>query len=634
MSASKISQTTDPQGLFGHATAALCCRTSAEHWPFKTRQDVLNAINLHLVDNPPSADILTQVIRKSATSINLPEHFTDAMAKAAAYPFAPERPFNILPRETSNFFFDLFTHYKQQLPDKEVGIVEIDISNMGGANDAIGRDNVTNAVAIMNQLYILALENPAALIGKDLGFMRGLELPQDEELNTGNENGNVIAVRKGGDELRYYISGIDGNTINNRLRLADAAVQAFATTLGTDQLEHTKYTHEEVTPDTPISRAQLYKGFGAGSGIVILSNNNATSLAGEVQKSLDDQITAKKLMQGFIKHVHQSYLDIKTAKAIAEETDKNKLKERLSDYRTQLDIEEDIKAPMLPRALVHVSPKPFEDIYEQNLQAAQEAFEGAGEGFGQLFVGVVHNFINLRDPITGLRSSNASIEALNRLKRSYITAGGDKPFILEVELTNLQGLNKSLDHDKADHFIREFANIVRDSVTDELEQSAHDSEAMCYAAGGGKVRILMHDRPMTDMQPVLTCIAKRVEQMNEEMIDGKKIADIEHPKGRVAANGELERGVGISYVGLETCKKWSAGEHFEHIAQLAEKRVHADFGQMQDTTHHVDTMTWMRGSSTMGMDLRVHEGLGTLIDDGEYQGRLEQGYDVAAVLNH
>jgi len=612
--------------FYDQAMFALCNK-EVDAWPFQNMQDVTKAINVQLHAAPPSADIFSKIIAAEVPSHSRhdtqspPAHFIGQLMDSVSYPLAPDKDLGMMARETSDFFFDLFSHYKEILPNKQVGVVEVDISNMGGANDAIGRDNVTAAVAVMNRLYMIALENPGRFIrqGDDRpDFFNKIDF-SDMEINTDRaETTNVVPVRKGGDELRYYISGISEDEIGDRVKLANRAIAAFTAELGTEKLQHTKYKGKADEAE--------HAGFGAGAGIVMLQPRESRVGLHELQETIDNAIDDDKAAQGKAKGL--TVEELETAATIKARLSKQPdIAEKLDNYKTQLADGEPLEEPKLPRALFRADGKNTDDIYLLNTARAKEAFTGE---YGTIFQNVVEQFINKRDPITKMRTHTASIAQLGLLKEVEPDSHTARPMVVEVELSNLQGLNKQLNHEHADELIRQFADIVRESVTDELGLRRGEGDVQFYSAGGGKIRILVKDHNFGDVKKTLATIDKRVaneinsqvitiEEKDKSVTRNEAIATIPHPKDSELAEDKQRKGVGIGYVALETHPEWSVSEHLAITDLLMEKPVRHQEGlihvlENNTRTGVADDAQWMKGSTHDGLDLSTSRRLPDLIE--------------------
>ncbi len=600
--------------FYDQAMFALC-NQNTPHWPFNTLPDVANAINTQLRNVPPSADIFSKIIDAAfpsddAHSANsLPNGFINELKKAVSFPLTPDKKLGMLASETSDFFFDLFSHYKEILPDENVGVVEVDISNMGGANDAIGRDNVTDAVAVMNRLYVIALTKPGRFLrhGEDRPeFFNNINF-DDLDINQDREKtANVIPVRKGGDELRYCISGISEAEIQDRVKLANRAIAAFTSELGTDKLQHTKYKDK---PDEA-----EHAGFGAGAGIVMLQPKEHRIGLHELQETLDNAIDADKAAQGKAKGL--ALEELESADVIKERLRAAPdLSEKIAGYKSQLADPKPLEEPKLPRSLFGTDGKNTYDIYLRNTKKAKNAFK---EPYGSIFEKVVEQFVNIRDPITKMRTHSASLAQLALLKNVEPEMGKPRPIILEIELSNLQGLNKTLNHQTADDMIRQFADIVRNDVTDNLGLKRSDGDVQFYSAGGGKVRVLIHNHELNTIKHTISEINDHVAQkMNSlviEVEDKKEIAvkDIPHPKDSELPETMKRKGVGIGYVALETHPEWSEYEHLDITDLLMEKPVRHKEGLIRvlgETRDVAGDAHWITGVTNSKQEITISRGL-------------------------
>lgn len=512
-------------------------------------------------------------------------------------------------KEAGKFFADFIPEFKAANPTTPVAFVEIDFSNMGNANEAIGRERVDRAISIMKRIY-------EECLGKSPQFLKN-RYKRDYSVETDgidNHHGGVTCIRTGGDEMRFLVTGLDSSQIRNRLHYAQQAIAHFTGLLGTDTLEHAKYQRDR-------SKA----GFGAGAGFIMLEGNENPEA---LQSAIDRKIADSKLIRGFqrveeIRKIqdtldrknviapHSAFADSRRS-TLAAIYDASKEKGLLPPATLRAILPKDHVAGVLqsfeaqydPSKIYSKSeaavfedwfpPKPpawplpvsaaatYEDPYRQRLRDA-EAYAAQHElnSMQRSFLLNAVQLYNSYDPVTGYKSQPHILDGIRA------AAGGrDHPNLLvEAEMTNLAGLNARFNHEAADRIIRKAASVFKKAIQSELEGHVKDSDF--YAGGGGKFRLVTHGIPAARMHQALHMAAQEIDreitqktvaeicnelhipqhsfQASEEANAfgwNDSLSALPHPKGKTS-------GIMMAYTGVEM-KQQSAGDLAPYYLQLVE----------------------------------------------------------------
>lgn len=501
-------------------------------------------------------------------------------------------------KEAGKFFMDFVPEFKAANPSTPAALVEIDFSNMGNANLAIGRERVDRSIRIMKNIYQECLSrSPRDLYRRyKLNYhvdMGPLDRATGRSLDT--DAGGVTAIRTGGDEMRFIVTGLDPSQIKVRLEWAQQAIAHFTTQLGTDTLEHAKYPGDSAKA-----------GFGAGSGFVMLDGGEDSE---KLQSAIDRKISDSKL--------HENFRRTKDTGAIAQalERKQNVAPETIvSDRRRQQwarvydaskakhyvtpkelrrvlrashvkDILAAFEAQYDPSNLFKDSewqehyeslrvkppqwPLPFTEadaradpyiarIADAEAYVARQGLTGKQQ---DLLLKAIALY-NSHDPVTGFKSAHMVLEGI----ASAHTDTQGPVYLIEAEMTNLAGLNAYFNHEAADKIIRKAAGVFKQTLKHELGDTLQDYDF--YSGGGSKFRLITHGIPPQKLHLALQKAALEIERdINQRSIHSlcdelhiahtsfhpapdealdwnAPVSFLKHPKGH--ANGVM-----LGYAGVE-----------------------------------------------------------------------------------
>lgn len=340
-------------------------------------------------------------------------------------------------KEWDEFFLRAMDAEAFMHPEHNPAIIEMDFSNMGGANLAIGRNNVDRAVGIIVAIYENAL----------------------------NEQGiQSVKVRRGGDEVRFYALCENENALRRAIQKAEKTTQQLVDDLGLTNLQHLK------------SADPAKAGFGAGAGYIMLANyqDSSQKLGEAVSGDLDKKIKEAKQEQA--QHISRQASDLIKPESFA--ANQTAIANTLEKF-------EAANPPLVGMHDIPPSPSLFENLdltqFHGDAYAAREAYIQEHHPNSELLRYAVE-LMNTRDTTTGLKGRKGLLEALeyhaqHRVPESHITL---------FETTNLGGLNEILgNHEQVDTVIHAFAKRLEEKVHTFVgdKRQAH---AQLYSFGGSR----------------------------------------------------------------------------------------------------------------------------------------------------
>ncbi len=357
-----------------------------------------------------------------------------------------------------------------QTSDLDVMKVQIDISNMGTANNAIGRDAVDDAVDLM-----------AAIYTKNL-----IEHGADE----------VIHSRDGGDELGFLVVGLSEEETKIAMLASRAEVDEVMHDAGLDVLIHAKYPED-------LERA----GFSVGGGAVALGEGRSS---GNIQGIIDAETELDKPEGGALRvtrHAEDRKAgDVGNSRYHAEDfhhsegVDDKDAGRRFLNLQSAKNVISDAKdkfveAGFVPEKIEDKWPEetiptkalqdidPLRNAEEVRTFAAELKAEELGMNADQrdLLVSVVE-FYDERDPLTNMKGARDFVDDIKRLQ-----GAGEEVFLANIEVENLSGLNKAVGHHGADTAIEHVAQIVQEELALSFGDAITDN---LYHKGGGQFGLI------------------------------------------------------------------------------------------------------------------------------------------------
>jgi hypothetical protein len=359
-----------------------------------------------------------------------------------------------------------FTHEIREEPSLEniyPAVMEIDFSNMGGANIAIGRKNVNRCVNLITSMYEKALDSVDAKYTK---------------------------IRRGGDEMRFYITGAEVGKLKEAIDHANHDVQEFEKALGLQNLQHLK------DHDKP-----WRAGFGAGAHVSEVENYSFTPNYREsISKEYDAAIKQSKEVQGRAKGLTQEDL-ISPADFAKDKTKVHAAEEAIyaaeRKYTEHLPSERKANTPRMftGDTMDAALQQSHGDFYTARERIAETiTFSGTTDEQAQkkAFLKSMVALMNTKNPVTGLKSREGLNEALryfsDKAKAAY-KEGELPPDLTLFETTNLAGLNELRDadgallgHDKVDKVIRAFVESAKEIIKKHLPEDEVDAQLYSFGA--------------------------------------------------------------------------------------------------------------------------------------------------------
>jgi len=474
--------------------------------------------------------------------------------------------------------------------ESDVYKVQIDLSNMGGANEAVGRKNVDDMVKIITDMY-------------------------DAELS---ESSEVIVSRDGGDEIGFVVVASEEIDIEASIKAAQDRVERFVAEAGMDSLIHLKY------PDVPERR-----GFSAGAGYAPLGAGLDEE---EIQKNIDIGIELEKISRGKERLLlSQAEFERDNNSRLLpsdfhfhEPDNENEIERRkenfkevefvIGDFNNGINfLDEEFDATMEWPEEIFPTSKREGHLTENPETLRLEAVINKAEDLG-LELEQVLLFSNLtelydeRDSLTGLKGSRDFIDDVSRFNDS------DKDAILAVvEVENLSGLNEEKGHYASDVVISDAANLVKEKISEEYGENQANN---MYHIGAGRVAVILPldgdlDAASIDgEQERLSKVFSGAGKEFEKDVNLDDVNSIVHPK-----NDNIV-GIGLEYVTIQMEREKTAQEHMRDLDIIREYAGNKGM-------HKNDLIKEVKKDN---VDRRTFEAAWTIASRGE-AGRIERSLD-------
>jgi len=454
---------------------------------------------------------------------------------------------------------------------KESAVVRADFSNIGGANDAIGRDNVDRSINIMLKIY-------------------------EDEILKANPDGNppphVSTVRVGGDEIEFVVSNVSEEKLSKALENVQKRIELFSKEMGVNQVNHPKYedevaalslkrpqTKEEEQSGIDAERLNPRDGFSIGHGFVMLDlPKNDWS---KISEKLDLKIDENKIEQGTGRAIGAIY-EVKSKKKpsdLHDDKSKEAVSSTLEKYEKELNIDPNnpSKSPnKWPEKLIPVedmlNAEPWRNPELIRIEAAKHIAQDFSGVQRELLLSAVKTY-DSRDNVTELKTDRDLVADLNRQAKH---SGERNVILVDIESLNLSGKNKVLGSDAADKLLKEEYDIIIKTLKEELGEAAKNLENNAYSSSGGKakLRLIVGGVEHEDLQKALTKAQKNVErEIGERGIHAPlypeytQIKAIRHlkensPKGKDMPPDfwNKKSGAGFAYTAIKMNKELSASK--------------------------------------------------------------------------
>jgi len=445
------------------------------------------------------------------------KHIDDKQERSIREVFAASMPADPttggLGKEWNEFFLDSYKRVAADSALKPVHIVELDFSNMGGANSAIGREPVNRSVAIMSEIYKNELEDAGA---------------------------KLTTIRTGGDELRFYTQGIGQEAIDKAITRAQDSIAHFTAELGTDALEHTKYKNNP-----------LRSGFGVGAGSAALTDAHAS--AESLQEALDKQIEAHKVDIGAKRQLPANAL--KTADALRKSLPREHVQEVLAAWEEKLSLDKQARREATPELLTLQGQ--HENTYKAREEKALDASQTWSKPAQDLLLSGVDLF-NSYDPTSGLKSPKALFADLP-YQQQAAAQGDAQPIITLFEITNLRGLNKHRNHEEANKVIHNIVGQFTGELSERLPET--DMHERLYSLGASRFALVTTQTPPDELNDAIQHAARNRDHVIKITADLERLKNPEAPalteidnptKSVVAMTGDVshEKGLMITHVSM------------------------------------------------------------------------------------
>lgn len=423
--------------------------------------------------------------------------------------------------------------------DTEVYKVQIDISNMGGANEAVGRKNVDDVIRIFTELYENALR----------------------------ETSSVVSSRDGGDEIGFVTVGGNREDIEKAINNAQNKIEDFVKEAGLETLVHLKY------PDVDARR-----GFSAGAGYAPLGIGLDKE---NIQMAIDTGVEYEKIVGGQKRHkesiaefeqsnnsrfLPSDFHENETNDVNEKERRKGnlqKVEKTIEKYKDDLLISfHEVRKTQSWSEDLFPIPANKEILTENPETLRIESIINKAEEL-DLSIEQVSLFVELtklydeRDPLTGLKMSRDFINDIDRFNNS------EKESILTIiEIENLSGLNEEKGHYASDCAIAKTSDLLKEKITDEYGENQTNN---MYHTGAGRIAIILPvdattsndiDREQEKLQNIIASAAK----IYDDEVNISDVAEIKHPK---KDNNII--GTGLEYVTILLESDKSAEYHMRDI---------------------------------------------------------------------
>ncbi len=478
--------------------------------------------DLNVCTFPHGKELYDALFNKRADELALKGEQRDDFRRILDHNFHTDNITHGLGKEWDNFLLKAFDAYAFEHPEAHPAVMELDFSNMGGANLAIGREPVNRAISLIASMY---------------------------EYELHQKNANFTMIRRGGDELRFYITGASEEDLHDAIHRAETHVQQLVSALDIGKLQHLKDDKKQ-QPE----RA----GFGAGAHVVMVDRLTFDhGLEDTLGKALDDGIKARKLAIG------------KTNGVLSEDLiDPNTFHATHSAEMIQktLNAQELAMTKCFPHLISPSStPIMFESLHEEvashhgDYYAAREAIAARQDGTPEqkAFLTSAVALTNSYDPTTGLKSNKGLLEALPFFQQQAAKAkeqGTLPPNITLFEITNLGGMNDLLGHHDTDQVIASLAQHAADIIS---ERYPH-ARAQLYSFGGSRFCWISEGIPPKQLQTVCEHVSQDIfTQFQEKQAAyglNPHILDNAINKKRVITDNKgqthIEKGVSLIYANL------------------------------------------------------------------------------------
>lgn len=421
-----------------------------------------------------------------------------------------------LNKEWNDFFLKTYQLAADNSALNPTQVVELDFSNMSGANQAIGRKPVDRSVAIISTIYADTLTQAGA---------------------------KITAVRTGGDELRFYTQGLGDEALEKAIAKAQDKIATFTAELGTDALEHNKYKGDPVRT-----------GFGAGAGHTALHSSGQT--AQQLSESLDSQIDAHKVAIGKDKNLSTNH--IIPADILHKRLSKDTVEQTLNAWEKDLHVATSAHKDNTPELLRVTNPTP--DTYRARENKARAFSKDWDEASQHLLLDGVKLY-NAYDPTSGLKAPKALIDDLAFFKTLEHTQ--HPPIITLFEITNLRGLNKHRNHEEANSIIHSTVNNFAHDLGAQLQEP--NFEQRLYSLGSSRFALITTNTDAETLNTAIHTVSQRrqhslkissqVEKLKDP--DTLTLAEIPNPTKQVIAvtgKSKPEQGIMITHVSMPLIK--------------------------------------------------------------------------------
>lgn len=453
-------------------------------------------------DFPHGNALMARMFERRAETLALTPAEQRTLHELLTYAMTPDEGLGCLPRAWRGMYLEALQDYAHYSGEASA-VVQLDFRNMANTNDALGRAQVNRLMRAMTEIFARTLEGGNENI-------RDIHALTDENLPALSRAG-VTVLRPGGDEVEFYVTKLSPSALRERMELAHRVVEVFLTDLGTVEDKGNVLARLAYKKD-PEDRYKA--GFGVGMGSVMLEGEMQP--VKQIQDALDRGIATHKVCAGRDRSQqlddelggHEGWSPL-SAKEVRSMLPAQKVEEVLTRAETILHLGQAKSQTPWPERLPLPEAKEGEglDLYEAR-KAALTSFKRNMNEAQQSLTDRLGYLVNTRDPLTGFKAARSLPRSMD-----YLREHSRHPLVLaEVELSNLVTLNKVLGIDDANALLCAMNNREILPRLQEAFGEAFSPARDIYYAGGSRMRLLLRNIPVEEVNAKLQEISQRIEE--------------------------------------------------------------------------------------------------------------------------
>lgn len=434
-----------------------------------------------LPDFPHGEALLNRMLDRRVDDLALEKTDKQTLRELLSYGMEPDEGLGCLPRAWRGMYLEALQEYAH-VSREPAAVVQLDFRNMANTNDALGRKQVNRLMRVVTGIFERTLSGVDA---------------------TGLSHAGVTTLRPGGDEVEFYVTKLSPGEVRERMELAHRAVEAFLAEVGTVEGKGNVLSRLAYKKN-PQDRHKT--GFGIGIGCVMLGEE--VQSVKQIQDALDEGIHRHKEQTGAERARHMEGTPL-TAGQVRSFLSAATVEHALARAEKKMHYEQGKPERRWPETLP--LPEMAEgrelDLYEAQ-KAALNTLKRTMTEPQALLVDRLGHLVNTRDPMTEFKAARSLPRSMDYL-REHSRHG---LVLAEVELSNLVTLNKELKTDGANAFLSAMNNRV---ILPELQKELGDAffpARDIYYAGGSRMRLLLRDIPIDEVNAKLQRVSQRIEE--------------------------------------------------------------------------------------------------------------------------